>query len=174
MRNIFAILATVALFYFNVDALSSTLGLRFKPIIDGSPGHLPNHWTFSNLFKVFDVFDRWSTTNYGFRAYGSFKHYDTMPILPTENMVDLNVYDYFPQILGEANRKIWLQPYRRDYRKLTAVYPRLATMVQRLYNEKHPEKPVIQTFIYRYEWPKSPLGHYQEIGRATIYTEGHN
>lgn len=173
-HKLFAALATIALFYFNIDSLSATLGLRFKPIMANTPGPLPNHWTTHTLFRLFDVFDRWSINNYGFRAYGTTTRLDAMPILPTEEMIDLNIYDYFPQILGEANRKIWLQPYRSDHRKLRVMYPRLAAMIQRLYNQKNPNANIVQVFIYRYEWPKSPVGHYHLIDQATIYTEGHN
>jgi len=174
IQKLLALPCIVAMFYFNLDATITTLGLRFKKRVPGTPSILPNHWTFFRLFAVYDVFDKWSTRNYGYRAYGLKERTDKIPILPTAEMVNLEVYDYFPQILGEANRKLWLQSYRNNPKRLLLESVRLCSQIQRLYNKNHPDDPVVQVVIYRYEWDKDPASHYAKIDTATIYVDAHN
>ncbi|MDZ4784939.1 MAG: hypothetical protein SGJ02_02570 [bacterium] len=160
--------------YLNIDALNSTLGLRFKPLITGYDSLLPNHWITQRLFRVFDVFDRWTNFNFGYRAYGSRTYYDQPPISPTTEMIDLDIYKYFPQIRGEANRRIWLQSFRQDSQRLKIAYSRMTSTLQRLHNLKHPHDSIVQVFIYRYEWQKSLDGFDANMDKGKIMLEGHN
>ena len=168
VQKILALLATIALFYFNIDALTTTLGLRFHFREHNLPGPLPNHWTFRTLFRVYDVFDRWSNYNYGYEAYGTTKILESVPEKPTGEMINLDIYKYFPMIRGEASRKILLFTSRAHSKD---PYPKLSSIIKRLHNKDNPDAQIVQVFIYRYEWPKSPEGYKHLYDQSKIFFE---
>jgi hypothetical protein len=144
--------------YFNAVALCTTLNLRFKPIVPGYGSILPSHWIPQSLFRVWDVFDRWSTFNLGYKAFGSYEQLNEPPMDPETSLVDLDIYSYFPYIRGEANRRLWMVNIRNNKETRLRYQSRLLGVVKRLYNEKHADKPIKQAFLYFYTWPKSPEG----------------
>ncbi len=174
LKTIGAHLAIIAFFYFNIDALNTTLNLRFEPIVEGTNSLLPNHWIPQRLFRIWDVFDRWSNFNFGYRAYGSKVRLNPPPKTPTAEMIDLKVYDYFPQIRGEANRRLWLQSFRGDPKKMREYHTRIISTIQRLHNEKHPDNEIVQVILYRYEWKKSGEGWDANMDKGSVALEAWN
>jgi hypothetical protein len=166
-----AVLAILLFFYLNIDALCTTLNLRFKPIFAGGESLLPNHWTTRRLFRIWDVFDRWSDFNIGFRAYGSYSILDSVPAAPTPEMVDLDIDSYFPYHRGETNRRLWMVTIRHDLPRTRKYQQRVLATIKRLHNQAHPEKPIKQAFLYHYTWQKSPLGWEVNMDSGTIALE---
>lgn len=158
-------------FYLNVDSLCTTLNLRFKPIFSGSDSLLPNHWTTRQLFRIWDVFDRWSIYNSGFRAYGSLKELEAAPAKPTPEMIDLNIYSYFPYERGDTNRRLGMPSIRNNPSAVRIYQKRILEMVKKKYNQEHPEAPIQQAFLYLYVWEKSPEGQDFNMDKGEITLE---
>jgi hypothetical protein len=177
LGRIGANLAIGALLYFNLAALLLVCDVRLPhPSFSGrfTQGPLPNHWVTERLFRMFDLFDRWSWSNWGFAAYGSRQRLATAPGQPTPDMVDLDLYRYFPQQLGEANRRIYLLSYRDNRARLKVEYERMADDLRRLYDEEHPEAPVEQVFLYEYTWKKDKAGYYTHFDEHSTELVGHD
>jgi len=170
LKKVGAIFIILLLFYLNVDSLSTTLNLRFKPLFPGSTSLLPNHWMTRQLFRIWDVFDRWSTFNIGYRAYGSLTELKTPPTKPTADMIDLDVYSYFPYERGDSNRRLGM-PSIRTRPALRIYQKRILEMVKREYNKKHPEAPIKQAILYQYIWQKNPEGRDFNMDKGEIILE---
>ncbi len=160
--------------YFNLVALCTTLNLRFKPLVPGYGSILPSHWIPQSLFRVWDVFDRWSNFNLGYKAFGSYEYLKEPPIKPADSLIDLDIYSYFPYIRGEANRRLWMVTIRGNKEQRIRYQARLLGVVKRMYNEKHPDKPIKQAFLYYYTWPKSPKGWGFGLAKARGVVEAIN
>lgn len=152
----------VAILYFNVAAMLIVAGVRLPraPSLEYTSGPLPNHWVTERLFRTFDVFDRWSWTNWEVSAWGTRDEVEPPPAQPTPDMVNLRLYTWFPQSQGEAIRRFWLMSYRNNEGRLRREYAVMARTLKRLYNEQHPGEPVAQVFFYEHTWRKSDQGFY--------------
>jgi hypothetical protein len=169
-----AITIIALFFYLNIDSLCWTLNLRFKPLLEGSQTLLPNHWTTRRLFRVWDVFDGWSNYNIGYKAFGSTDQLTEAPLKPKPEMIDLDIYSYFPYIRGEANRRLWMVTLRSNRERTQRYQARILSVIKRLYNERHPDKPIKQAFLYLYTWPKSPVGWDANIDKGNVVLEAAN
>ena len=177
-RKIFTSLLLAALVYFNVAALLLVCEVRLPKLfqISSRPtrGPLPNHWATERLFRMFNLFMRWDWYNSGFGAYGMRKQLRHPPAVPNASMIDLDIYRYFPQSLGEANRRVFLTSYRRDKKRVSREYLQMADIIQRLHNEAHPEDPVEQVAIYHYRWRKTKHSYKSMFGKREITLIGSN
>lgn len=166
-----------ALIYFNTASLLLVCGVRlprWEPRSQWTAGPLPNHWLSERIFRMFDLFDRWSWQNWGFGAYGVKERLETPPKAPTDDMIDLDIYDYFPHQRGEQNRRIYLLSSRNNPARLKVEYKRMADNIQRIHNARHPDDPVAQVLIYQYAWRKGKEGYWQYFSERTADLQGHN
>ncbi len=176
LRRIGANLAILAVLYFNVAALLIVTGVRLPraPSLPYTEGPLPNHWLTERAFRTFDVFDRWSMTNWEMSAWGAPSALRETPPQPTSTMIDLHWFDYFPQSHGEAIRRQWLMSFRNDAPRLTREYSKMAAVMRRLWNEDHPDQQIERVYFYEHTWPKSDQGfyaRYEERSTSFVATE---
>lgn len=170
-------LGLAALVYFNLAGIVYTSEVRLpnlEPRSRMAAAPLPNHWATENLFRMFSLFAHATWWNLGYSAYGSRHRLDTPPAAPTDDLVDLDVYQYFPQVYGEQNRRLYLRSYRGDPTRLRIEYERMANVLQRLHNEQHPDRAVEQVFIYELTWRRGKEGHFQHFASRKTLLVGHN
>jgi hypothetical protein len=99
---------------------------------------------------------------------------DTTPTAPTQAMVDLDIYSYFPQSHGEANQRLGFAGYGNEPERTAESYSQMAEIIKRLHNQKHPDQPVKQVFIFLYTWPADPNGYYYRSSEASVQLLGSN
>ena len=173
-KRVFANLVILSVIYFSVDALLVNCRFRFSPVTAYSSGPLPNHWLTLELFAMFGVFDGWRESNLGYVAYGVKDPIYVDPLKANADVVDLRIYDYFPDIRWVADRRVSLSGLRWNPDRVKREYVRMADIIQRLHNEAHPERKAAQVFIYRESWPKSPDGYWKRHAERTFETVGYN
>ena len=64
--------------------------------------------------------------------------------------------------------------YRWQPERRVAGYQSIAETLQRDYNREHPESPIAQVFIYKYEWPLDEQGYDYRESEKTVRLLGHN
>jgi hypothetical protein len=172
-RNLVNLLIAAVL-YFNLAALLLACNIRFPSRWESIGGALPNHWSTQRLFQMFSLFGGITQYSVFYSAWGSRQELAVAPAEPGPDLIDLDVYRYFPQTLGEANRRLGFATFYTDEERVTRSYRRMADTIQRWHAREHPEDGVVQVFIYKHWWPKSELGyHHLEDQRGTRLV-GHN
>lgn len=171
-RNLVNLLIA-GILYFNLAALLAACGIRF-PDWPGTSGPLPNHWVTRKLFRMFGVFGGISHYNLSYSAWGTTRRLEDSPAEPLPTMIDLHLEDVFRHSRGEANQRLAMRPYAGDARRSEQAYRRLAETLQARHNAQPGRPKVVQVFIYKSWWPKSPLGYSQLADRKETVLAGHN
>ena len=172
-RNLVNLLIA-AIVYFNLAALILASGFRFSSPWPEVAGPLPNHWVTQRMFQMFSLFGGITRHSVAYSAYGVRESLGSAPAEPTEDMLDLDIYRYFPQTLGEANRRLGLLTYVGDDERLDRGYQRMAETIRRWHNRTHPAEEVAQVFIYQHWWPKSEQGYYHFQDQRHTQLKGHS
>ena len=133
--------------YMNIAALLYVSSTRID---------LPNHWVTLRLFSMFNLFDRWSTQNYGFEIRALVD--DTTDDEPAQPRV-IDPYLYFPQTRGEANRRLNMLSYGRHQHRKDKAYQELIEDIRRLHQREHPQDVVERMHLIMLQWPADPAGH---------------
>ena len=175
MRRNLANLVIATVIYLNLAALVLACGLRFpSPWSEhGVRGPLPNHWVGQRMFQMFSLFGGITRHSVWYTAHGSRESLANAPAEPRGDMVDLDIYRYFPQTLGEANRRLGLMTYTTDPERLEQGYRRMAQTILRWHRRDHPEDAIEQVFIYQHWWPKSELGYHHHADQRPPPLKGH-
>lgn len=145
------ILATVVaglLIYLNAASLLQACRVRID---------LPRPWYASRLFQVFSLFGYYTKNNYGYEL-------QVRSAEDTDNWFELNPYEFFPQTLGEANRRLNFYSYHSQPERKSATYRVMADRIKVRYNRAHAEESIDRVQIYLVEWPKSPDGFKSRYG----------
>lgn len=72
---------------------------------------------------------------------------------------EINPYDFFPQTLGEANRRLNLYSYHGQTERKARTYGVMADRIKLHHNRAHPDEPIDRVQLYLVEWPKSSDGY---------------
>lgn len=152
--------------YGNVNGMLSSWKVRFEP-----SSFISNSY-FSNLFYIYGVFLEVHRFSREYVALGSREKLGEAPLVPTPEMIDLNLYSYFPQSHGEANQRLAFAGYLNQPERRAESYNRMASIIKRLHNQQHPDAPVENVFIYLYSWPADPDGYYRRSNESTVQLLG--
>ena len=143
----------ILLVYQDVAALAATWG-----IVDRRT--FPNPASVRELFMMYGVFNGVQRESRRYHAFGLRERLDYEPRSPLPEMVDLEIYRYFPQSRGEANRRLGFFGYVPWRGRRLQSYREMASMIRRIHNQAHPDDPMEQVFIYLARWPVDPRGYY--------------
>lgn len=164
----------VGIVYLNVASILRTSHIRFPAASPNVRGALPNHWVGEELFSMFGLFGGVTWDAVFYQAMGTTNRLTTIPTRPTDDMNDLQIYDYFDHIMGEANRRIGLHNYYGDERRTQSAYRHMANTLKKLHNQRHPHSQVEQVIIYVKWWPKSKRGYFHRESEAKTRVKGFN
>jgi hypothetical protein len=143
------------LLYLNAASLLEAAGARV---------HLPRPWYASRPLQIFSLFGYYVTENFGYEAHGR-------PVSEKNKeepeWIEIDPYSFFPQTLGEANRRLLLFSFQGDLERKRKTYPMMAERMKALYNRSHPDNPIDRIQLYEVRWPVSPLGFRAEYAKRT-------
>lgn len=142
----------VGVFYFNIAALFPSVGIRIE---------LPRPRFADRLFRMFGLFSYYKTSNHGFEALGRLTGSENDD--EGERWTPIDVYQFFPRTLGEANRRIYLYGIRDDPQRKQRVYHQMLERMTRRHNRHHPDQSVDQMRLYMTNWPLSTRGYWAEF-----------
>jgi hypothetical protein len=174
IRALGATTIIVGIIYLNVASVLRFSYVRFPPASPNVQGALPNHWIGEEIFSMFGLFGRvmWDAVSY--RAMGSTNRLSSIPLRPTDKMIDLRIYDYFNHSLGEANSRLGLNNYQNNDKRSTEAFHHMATTLMNLHNRRYPDEQVAQVIIYVKWWPKSKEGYFHRESEAEFRVKGYN
>jgi len=89
-------LLIVVVLYGNLDMMFQMWGVRIHR------DTLPNIWYLENLFYIHAVFGETNVYSRKYAAFGFDTRVEEAPAMPDEDMIDLNIHQYFPQQRGKA------------------------------------------------------------------------
>lgn len=138
-----ATVVAVLLVYFNIAALFRSSGMRVE---------LPRPWFASSLFQIFSLFGYYTEENYGYEL-------QVRRAGEVDGWYEINPYDFFPQTLGEANRRLNFYSYHGQSERKARTYGVMADRIKLRHNRVHPDEPIDRVQIYLVEWPKSSDGY---------------
>lgn len=154
-RYVLALVLIIALIYFNVAALLSSSRIRID---------LPRPAWARRVFEIFSLFSYYQTTNYGFEAVGRVAGSDDHS--DGERWIAIDPYPYFPQVLGEANRRLYFFGVR-DVERKKYLYIDMLNRIKRLHERDSPDAPVDRIRLYMTSWPMSTQGYWTEYESRT-------
>ena len=155
--------------YSTLGGMFSIWGIRLQP------GTMPNHHLIINLFYIYGVFGTYDLKCSEYIALGARKRLSDIAQTPKAEMLDLAVYDYFPQWRGEAHRRLSLLGYKYSgSERRQAAYRRMSTIIMRKHNAAHPDDQVQQVYIYLAEWPSDNRGYKARYHQRTYRLIGNN
>ena len=99
-------LLIVIVLYGNLDLMFQMWGVRIHR------DTLPNIWYLENLFYIHAVFTETNVYSREFAAFGVDTRFEEAPAMPDENMIDLNIHQYFH---SSAAKQIRPWPWRVIY-----------------------------------------------------------
>ncbi|MBT5377067.1 MAG: hypothetical protein HOL15_09660 [Nitrospinaceae bacterium] len=161
-------LLIVIVLYGNLDLMFQMWGVRIHR------DTLPNIWYLENLFYIHAVFTETNVYSREFAAFGVDTRFEEAPAMPDENMIDLNIHQYFPQQRGKANQAMALAGYIWDPERQNQSYQVMADYIQGFYNAKNPNRSVEQAFIYVVWWPGDKGGYHKRYSERQFRLLGHN
>lgn len=126
----------LAMLYQNVEAMFNTWQVRI------ARSTLPNVRLLENLFFMYGVFSNLTTHPSRYAAFGSRVRHQRIAAEPMLDMIELDLYRYFPQQRGEASRRLGFSSYRWQPERRVAGYRSIADILQRDYNRAHPQAPL--------------------------------
>jgi hypothetical protein len=152
-----------ALFYLNIASIIQAARTRVR---------LPQPTATDHLFRMFSLFSGYTTRNKSYEAEASIADTEDETGEPRWIPIDLTLY--FPQVHGEANRRINLHSVSRDNaEKRQRDYARLVDVIRLRHNREHPDLPIDRLRIYLITWPKDKQGRwerFEERQRVLVYS----
>ena len=150
----------LVLVYLNLAALFTSCGIRIE---------LARPWYLHRPFQIFTLFSYYTSTNYGFEAVarvaGSGDSADG------ERWIPIDLYAYFPQVTGEANRRIYQDSFLHDPARQRKGQAYVLERIKALHNRNHPDLPIDRIRMYLLSWPKHTTGykgHYDQRERRLM------
>lgn len=153
----------LAVLYANLAALLYQSHIRYK---------LPAPWPLIQLFRVHSVFDGYRTKNFSYEA----EAYITRPTSEGQEAgwEPFDLFRYFPQARGEANRRLWMNSYRNDPQRVQEAYRRLVSQLKHFSRRDDPGAMVERIRVYSVTWPVDERGYlarYAERTRELVIEE---
>lgn len=135
-------------FYLNAAALLSSSGVRID---------LPRPWYADRLFQIFSLFSYYTSNNYGFEAVARVAGSADSP--HGERWIPIDLYEYFPQTVGEANRRLFQYSFRNAPARKQAGHYAMIDRIKVLHNREPGGERIDRIRFYRLSWPKSTKGY---------------
>ncbi|HEY1201727.1 MAG TPA: hypothetical protein VGE79_12130 [Niastella sp.] len=164
----FVNLFIVLILYGNTWGMLEVWQIRFDPQM------FPQTPFVSNLFYIYGVFKEVHRQNRSYMALGSYCDTVTTRLGTGAGMIDLQIYDYYPQSHGEANQRLAFAGIANQEQRIKGEYKRMAALIKHNYNARHPEHPVKHVFILMYYWPADPNGYYTRIRESSFMLLGND